>query len=515
VLRNDRRPTTDDERRPGRLLMAATATSKSSRSKPTRVPLTGHTPALTLHATFGAELVQHVTAHLTFITGCFGFVGPARVAEGLAIILSDDDALYGAVHAVFDADGDGVVSAEDLATVLSLARPFFGTSHLALTDRFANILGKAGGPYGWRVKRGIERALVPQAVYYTPALDAWMLQPVVQTAEWLMRRAAAEGAAEAWAGDANANAHARAPPPPPPKLRPPPNRRSRREELVGVEGPANPTPPMRSLTPTKTAGGGGGFSANNEPTFDDDEDTAHGVDDNPNFRGSILKRSDSNNNLNGNNRGGSGGGPVDRLRSSEGLGVRRLSLAMSEDGSEENSGGGKVASPGGGGGGGSGSATPAGALRTSMAFKSIRAASVMRASVAWADEGGSLSGSVASGNGAAGAAGAAGASGAGGAGGAATTDATAEQSGGNGSQATQVAGGGGWGVVLKTKVEKGGDTEGDASAAPGRDSSAGVQSSLSRRRPLKLKTLATAVVTVMDGKKKTAASHMVGLLYSC
>jgi len=85
-----------------------------------------------------------------------------------------------------------VVSAADLATVLGLARPFFGTSHTALQQRFTSTLAAAGGANGWRFTAGLQRWMVPEAVRYTELLDVWMLQPVVQTAEWLMRRAAAE-----------------------------------------------------------------------------------------------------------------------------------------------------------------------------------------------------------------------------------------------------------------------------------------------------------------------------------
>ena len=195
----------------------------SSFHRPGRFAPTG-TSSFSLEAKYGAELVQFISGHLFSITASFGFFGE-RLAEGLRIILSDDDALHGAMHAIFDADGDGVVTAVDLATVLGLARPFFGTSHVNLTAKFTNVLGTAKGPFGYRIKSGIERALVPQAVYYNPPLDVWMLQPVVQTAEWMMRRASAEDpalwpqASGATADGGFGNANAEAVVPHPPKLR--------------------------------------------------------------------------------------------------------------------------------------------------------------------------------------------------------------------------------------------------------------------------------------------------------
>ena len=71
------------------------------------------------------------------------------------------------MHTLFDADADGLVSAADLATVLGLARPFFGTSHTALQQRFTNTLATAGGANGWRFTAGLQRWMVPEAVHYT------------------------------------------------------------------------------------------------------------------------------------------------------------------------------------------------------------------------------------------------------------------------------------------------------------------------------------------------------------
>jgi|AntAceMinimDraft_5_1070358.scaffolds.fasta_scaffold41796_1 hypothetical protein len=100
-----------------------------------------------------------------------------------------------------------------------------------------------------------------------------MLQPVVRTAEWLMHRAAAEGAdadAAAAARDADGGGSVHVPsalPPPPLRLLPPPGRRSRREELLAAEAPTDPTPLVRAIVPTRMKtnahtclqdGGGGG-----------------------------------------------------------------------------------------------------------------------------------------------------------------------------------------------------------------------------------------------------------------
>ena len=62
-------------------------------------------------ATYGEELVHHVVRHLLHIVGGFGFVRGSRLARGLRVLASDDDALHGATHRIFDADGDGAVSA--------------------------------------------------------------------------------------------------------------------------------------------------------------------------------------------------------------------------------------------------------------------------------------------------------------------------------------------------------------------------------------------------------------------
>lgn len=170
------------------------------------------------------------------------------MAEGLTIMLQDPDAMLGATFAAFDADGDGAIDARDLATVLSLARPFFAVPHSDLVKKFQGMLERAGGPRGHRARHGIERTALDSVMMYTPALEAWTLTPVRATAEWLRVRAVAESGVDArWRRTKN-DAQTTAPRPPP-QLKPPPRGVSRREELMGVRGLGlNATPAMRSMS---------------------------------------------------------------------------------------------------------------------------------------------------------------------------------------------------------------------------------------------------------------------------
>ena len=186
-------------------------------------------------ATYGEELVHHVVRHLLHIVGGFGFVRGSRLARGLRVLASDDDALHGATHRIFDADGDGAVSARDLATVLSLARPFFSLTHVALEAKFEAALRDArergadpGNP------RGVNRERLAQTLRASPLLDAWTRALVVRAAEWLARRASAQPDDD----DVHDRATDLGPPPAPPRLRPAPGFRSRREELLGADDAA-------------------------------------------------------------------------------------------------------------------------------------------------------------------------------------------------------------------------------------------------------------------------------------
>lgn len=186
-------------------------------------------------ATYGEELVHHVVRHLLHIVGGFGFVRGSRLARGLRVLASDDDALHGATHRIFDADGDGAVSARDLAVVLSLARPFFSLTHVALEAKFEAALRDArqrgadpGNP------RGVTRERLAQTLRASPLLDAWTRALVVRAAEWLARRASAQPEDD----HENGRATDPQPPPAPPRLRPAPGLRSRREELLGADDAA-------------------------------------------------------------------------------------------------------------------------------------------------------------------------------------------------------------------------------------------------------------------------------------
>ena len=124
------------------------------------------------------RLVHRVVAHLLHLLGSFGFVGPAKVAEGLDVMLADPDAMLGATFAAFDANGDGAIDATDLATTLSLARPFFGVPHAELVAKFDAVLRGAGGPRGPKARHGIRRSDLDSVLMYTPALEAWTLTPI-------------------------------------------------------------------------------------------------------------------------------------------------------------------------------------------------------------------------------------------------------------------------------------------------------------------------------------------------
>ena len=169
---------------------------------------------------YGDEFVHFVVGHLLHVCGTFGFVGDARLAEGLHALVGDSQALAAVAFRVFDADGDGAVTPADLATVLSLAKPFFAVTHVALEAKFAAALAQAGA--GVRAG-GVREDAFSKTMAGVPMLKAWTLVPVRRAAEWLARRATARAATNA--------EQATSPPPPPPRLLPPPGRASRREEL--------------------------------------------------------------------------------------------------------------------------------------------------------------------------------------------------------------------------------------------------------------------------------------------
>ena len=169
---------------------------------------------------YGDEFVHFVVGHLLHVCGTFGFVGDARLAEGLHALVGDSQALAAVAFRVFDADGDGAVTPADLATVLSLAKPFFAVTHVALEAKFAAALAQAGA--GVRAG-GVREDAFSKTMAGVPMLKAWTLVPTRRAAEWLARRATARAATNA--------EQATSPPPPPPRLLPPPGRASRREEL--------------------------------------------------------------------------------------------------------------------------------------------------------------------------------------------------------------------------------------------------------------------------------------------
>ena len=169
---------------------------------------------------YGEEFVHFVVGHLLHVCGRFGFVGDARLAEGLHALVGDSQALAAVAFRVFDADGDGAVTPADLATVLSLAKPFFAVTHVALEAKFAAALAQAGA--GVRAG-GVREDAFAKTMEGVPMLKAWTLVATRRAAEWLARRATARAATSA--------EQATSPPPPPPRLLPPPQRASRREEL--------------------------------------------------------------------------------------------------------------------------------------------------------------------------------------------------------------------------------------------------------------------------------------------
>jgi hypothetical protein len=154
---------------------------------------------------YGEEFVHFVVGHLLHVCGRFGFVGDARLAEGLHALVGDSQALAAVAFRVFDADGDGAVTPADLATVLSLAKPFFAVTHVALEAKFAAALAQAGA--GVRAG-GVREDAFAKTMEGIPMLKAWTLARAATSAE-----------------------QATSPPPPPPRLLPPPQRASRREEL--------------------------------------------------------------------------------------------------------------------------------------------------------------------------------------------------------------------------------------------------------------------------------------------
>ena len=169
---------------------------------------------------YGDEFVHFVVGHLLHVCGTFGFVGDARLAEGLHALVGDSQALAAVAFRVFDADGDGAVTPADLATVLSLAKPFFAVTHVALEAKFAAALAQAGA--GVRAG-GVREDAFSKTMAGVPMLKAWTLVPVRAP-----RRAESRGA------------RPRAPPRTPNRRRrrrrlrrgcSPPGRASRREEL--------------------------------------------------------------------------------------------------------------------------------------------------------------------------------------------------------------------------------------------------------------------------------------------
>ena len=135
-------------------------------------------------ATYGEELMHHIAGHLVHVCGTFGFVGDARLVEGHNALVADSQALASVAFRVFDADGDGVVTPDDLATVLSLAKPFFHVTHVALETKFAAALREPSGG-----SNGVTEDEFSKIMQSVPLLNAWTLVPVRRTAEWLARRA--------------------------------------------------------------------------------------------------------------------------------------------------------------------------------------------------------------------------------------------------------------------------------------------------------------------------------------
>jgi hypothetical protein len=186
---------------------------------------------------YGEEFVHFVVGHLLHVCGRFGFVGDARLAEGLHALVGDSQALAAVAFRVFDADGDGAVTPADLATVLSLAKPFFAVTHVALEAKFAAALAQAGA--GVRAG-GVREDAFAKTMEGIPMLKAWTLVATRRAAEWLARRATARAATNA--------EQATSPPPPPPRLLPPPGRASRREELERAGRVLRPEPSAARAT---------------------------------------------------------------------------------------------------------------------------------------------------------------------------------------------------------------------------------------------------------------------------
>ena len=186
---------------------------------------------------YGDEFVHFVVGHLLHVCGTFGFVGDARLAEGLHALVGDSQALAAVAFRVFDADGDGAVTPADLATVLSLAKPFFAVTHVALEAKFAAALAQAGA--GVRAG-GVREDAFSKTMAGVPVLKAWTLVPTRRAAEWLARRATARAATNA--------EQVTSPPPPPPRLLPPPGRASRREELERAGRVLRPEPSAARAT---------------------------------------------------------------------------------------------------------------------------------------------------------------------------------------------------------------------------------------------------------------------------
>ena len=190
---------------------------------------------------YGEEFVHFIVGHLLHVCGTFGFVGDARLAEGLHALVGDSQALAAVAFRVFDADGDGAVTPADLATVLSLAKPFFAVTHVALEAKFAAALAQAGASVR---AGGVREDAFSKTMEGVPMLKAWTLVPTRRAAEWLARRATVRAATNA--------EQAMSPPPPPPRLLPPPGRASRRDELERARLGGAP----RGAGPDASAAGG-------------------------------------------------------------------------------------------------------------------------------------------------------------------------------------------------------------------------------------------------------------------
>ena len=173
----------------------ATAPSSELKDRASRLPPPG-AASTSLEGTYGRELVHRIVAHLLHLLGSFGFVGPAKVAEGLDVMLADPDAMLGATFAAFDANGDGAIDATDLATTLSLARPFFGVPHAERSQVRRGAARRDAGPRGPKARHGIRRSDLDSVLMYTPALEAWTLTPMRATASSLRGRAETEAHAD-------------------------------------------------------------------------------------------------------------------------------------------------------------------------------------------------------------------------------------------------------------------------------------------------------------------------------